>query len=100
MDRRRFLSLLAVATGAVASALVAVPFVGELLSPLRGRGGGAGPGEAFPVGRLDESPVGQPRRVTFPVTWQDGWTQSTQDEAAWILRTDASHVRAFSAICP
>lgn len=97
MDRRRFLTALTLGTGAVLSALVAIPLVGQFLSPLRRRA--SGPATWLPLGRLDDFPEGAPQRVAFPVTTEDGWTETTTEQAAWVLRS-GDEVTVLSGTCP
>ena len=98
MERRRVLSILAVGAGALVTALVSVPLVGQVLTPLRRR---RAEGEAgwHPVGRLDDFAEGQPERVAVSTTVKDGWAQSTVDQAAWVLR-GGDAVTVLSGTCP
>ena len=106
MNRRSFLSFLTVAAGAAAGALVGVPVVGRLLAPLRpepGSGDGAGgtDGGTFrSVGPIASFEEDTPTRVGLPVTVRDGWTVTTQERAAWVVRTGPDSVRVMSVVCP
>jgi Rieske Fe-S protein len=99
MDRRRFLSSLTVLAGAALGALVSIPLLGHLFTPLLGAGDGLA-GGYLPIGMLDDFPPGPPRRVTFPVTTRDGWTSRTQSQAAWVLRTADGGVTVLTSVCP
>lgn len=101
MNRRSFLSFLTVAAGAAAGALVGVPVVGRLLAPLRPPGDRDDESGAYrsvgPVASFDED---APTRVGLAVTVRDGWTVTTQERAAWVVRTGPDSVRVMSVVCP
>ena len=98
MDRRRFLALVAVASGAIASAAVGIPIIGQLLAPLRRKA--VAPGEDFQsLGPLTSFPEGTPQRVALSVVVEDGWETSRQDRSAWVVR-EGEKVRVLSTVCP
>ena len=100
MDRRSFLSFVTVAAGAVGGALVGVPLLGRLASPLRAPPPGTEDDGWHSLGALDSFDTGKPTRVTFPVTVRDGWDVTTQERAAWVVRDAESAVKVLSTVCP
>lgn len=97
MDRRTFLSFITVAAGAVGGALVGVPLVGRLVAPLRTP---EKSDDGFhSLGKLESFESGKPARVTFPVIVRDGWDVTTQERAAWVVRTGET-VAVLSTVCP
>jgi menaquinol-cytochrome c reductase iron-sulfur subunit len=99
MERRTVLSLLTGAAGALAAAIVAIPLVGPLLNPLR-RAVRSSPNPWLALGALESFPIGQPTRVSVPVTITDGWTTTTEERAAWVLRQEPSGAVVFTGACP
>ena len=99
MERRTFLSILTGAAGAVTAAIVGVPLLGQILSPLR-RTARAAPDTWLGLGSVEAFPVGRPTRVSVPVTVVDGWTTTTEQRAAWVIRKDGGDVTVFTGACP
>ncbi len=91
--RRRFLSRLSVALGAIAAALVAVPG-GLFLLGLR-----RAPQVWRPVGRLDAFGVGKTVEVSFLDPSPLPWTGVSARTAAWLRRVGERDVVAFSIHC-
>jgi menaquinol-cytochrome c reductase iron-sulfur subunit len=95
IHRRRFLSRLSVALSAAVAAVVGVPVVGFLLSPLTRKP----PRQWRPVGPLDDFKIGDTVAVTFEDASPLPWAGVTARTAAWLRRDDASHFTAFSVNC-
>jgi len=49
--------------------------------------------------KLDDLQIGKPREVTFERTIVDGWRTSREKTIAWVVRTDAKSVVAYSPQC-
>lgn len=98
MDRRRFVSLLAAGAGGIMTAALAVPLLGQVLSPLRKTVGGLQ--GWFSIGNIDDFPVGAPKRISFPVTTVDGWTSRTDNQSAWVRRDGPDTITVYTGICP
>lgn len=95
LQRRRFLSRLSVALSGVAGAIVGVPVVGFLVSPLLRRV----PRVWRPVGRLDGFTIGETVSVTFDDASPLPWSGVTARTAAWLRRDDATGFTAFAVNC-
>jgi menaquinol-cytochrome c reductase iron-sulfur subunit len=94
-DRRRFLSLLTAAMGAVAASLIGVPLVGFLLAPLFRK-----PPEKWRrVGTLDQFVIGTTVEVTLRDASPLPWAGVTANTGAWLRRSGAGEFVAFSMNC-
>jgi menaquinol-cytochrome c reductase iron-sulfur subunit len=94
-ERRRFLSRLSIGLSAAIAAVMGVPVVGFLLSPLTRRA----PRVWRPVGRVDGFPVGETVSVVFEDASPLPWAGVTARTAAWVRRDDETHFTAFSVHC-
>ncbi len=94
MERRRFLNRLAIAFGAVAAAVVALPSLGFLLGLRRTEG------EWRNVGPLDRFEPGTTTLVAFDDTSPLPWSGVTARTAAWLRREkDGDRFVAFAINC-
>jgi menaquinol-cytochrome c reductase iron-sulfur subunit len=93
--RRRLLSSIVAALGGLVGAVLAVPFVGFLVSPpvrdAPERWRRVGPAEAFPVGAVRKVTVRDPE----PLPWA-GFVAAS---AAFVSRPEADRWVAFSSYC-
>ena len=94
-ERRRFLSRLSIGLSAAIAAVMGVPVVGFLLSPLTRRT----PRVWRPVGRVDGFKVGETVNVAFEDASPLPWAGVTARTAAWLRRDDESHFTAYSVHC-
>jgi menaquinol-cytochrome c reductase iron-sulfur subunit len=95
LSRRQFLARLSIAVGAVAAALVGVPIVGVLVSPLVKE-----PPETWrAVGKVDDFQVGETVNVTFEDASPLPWAGVTAKTAAWLRRISEQDFVAFSINC-
>ena len=99
MQRRTFLSLLAGAVGAAAAAVAGIPVVGHVLAPLK-RAGAGGEKPWLPLGPLTSFQRDAPTRVAVPVSVTDGWATTTEQRAAFVVRTGDAEAVVLSATCP
>jgi menaquinol-cytochrome c reductase iron-sulfur subunit len=95
VSRRRFLSRLSLALSALAGAVVGVPIVSYLLSPLLG----PAPSAWRSVGPVDAFTVGQTVQVALDEPSPLPWAGQTARTAAWLRRQDATTFIAFSVHC-
>lgn len=97
VSRRTFLALgVAGVSGAVA-AVLGIPLLGSLLSPVfRKREAET---DWMELGELKDFPEGEPRMVTWPVVRKDGWVMETAERAAWVYRRGAEDVVAYNPRC-
>jgi menaquinol-cytochrome c reductase iron-sulfur subunit len=98
LSRRALLMKLGILFNGIVGAILAVPIVGYLLSPLvRARKGAY---ETWiPLGGLEQYPAGQTRLASF----RNGDVQSadgkTADSVCWVRRIDASTFQIFAINC-
>jgi menaquinol-cytochrome c reductase iron-sulfur subunit len=93
--RRKFLLGLSIAAGGLGGAIVSVPVIGFLLSPvIRERV------ETWrSVGTTDDFPIGSTTEVTFRDAEQLAWAGFAAQTAAWLRRDDEQNFTAFSVYC-
>lgn len=72
--RRTILGWLTGLLGAAIGAILAVPALGYVLSPLRRRGEGAAKDDFFDAGPWSDLLEGKPQLVSIEMTHRDGWT--------------------------
>lgn len=99
LNRRRVVQALASLFGAGAAALVTVPILGTVLTPLLKKR--EDPRGLIDAGKVDDLLEGVPRRVELISTVRDGWTTSTGVVGAvWLLKEKTGQVSALSTVCP
>ena len=95
LARRRFLSRVSFALSTLAAAVVGVPVIGFLVSPLTRK-----PPRAWRiVGAVDQFKVGDTVSVSFDDASPLPWSGVTARTAAWLRRDDESRFTAFSVNC-
>ena len=94
-SRRRFLSRISIALSTAVAAVVGVPVVGFLLSPLTRKV----PRQWRAVGRTDSFMVGETVSVTFDDASPLPWSGVTARTAAWLRRDAAESFTAFAVNC-
>jgi menaquinol-cytochrome c reductase iron-sulfur subunit len=95
LSRRQFLSWVSAALSACGAALVGIPIIGFLLSPLLQRV----PQIWRAVGAVDSFAVGQTVEVAFLDASSLPWAGVTGRTAAWLRRESADEFIAFSVNC-
>jgi menaquinol-cytochrome c reductase iron-sulfur subunit len=95
VGRRRFLSRVSLALSGLAGAVVAVPIVSYLLSPLIN----PVPRVWRDVGRLDEFKIGETREVAIDDPSSLPWAGQTALTAVWVRRLSADAFTAFAVNC-
>lgn len=93
--RRKFLGRLSLALTGLLTAAAAVPFIGFLLGPTRGRQQDLW----ISVGRVEDFPVGSTTKVTYPDPDPDPWAGLAVRNAAWLRRESRASFIAFSVYC-
>ena len=93
--RRGFLSFLSVGLMAVAAAVVSVPIVAYLLSPLLR----PNPDRWISLGRVDDFSVGETREVAYEDPSPLEWAGQTARTAVWVRRTGPSDFTVFAVNC-
>jgi len=94
-DRRRFLSRLSIALSAGVAAVVGLPVIGFLLSPLTRKS----PRVWRPVGAVTRFGVGRTVAVAFEDASPLPWAGVTARTAAWLRRDDDTHFTAYTVHC-
>jgi menaquinol-cytochrome c reductase iron-sulfur subunit len=98
LSRRAMLVKLGIFFNGVIGALLAVPILGYVLSPIvRSR---KTPYETWlTLGALDQYPAGQTRLATFRNPDVAPWDGKTADSACWVRRIDAQTFQVFAINC-
>lgn len=102
MPRRGFLAMATVALGGLISAILAVPGVAYVLSPLRRKGSEAA---VHTLTRLDQLKVGVPQLFSIAEERQDAWVKYPREPvgSVWLIRQPAGTSPAVIALqseCP
>jgi menaquinol-cytochrome c reductase iron-sulfur subunit len=93
--RRRFLSRFSIAVSAAVAAVMGVPVIGFLVSPLIRKA----PRVWRAVGRVDDFKIGETANVSFEDASPLPWAGVTARSAAWLRREDATRFTAFTVHC-
>ena len=93
--RRWFLARMSLALGGLAAAVVGIPIIGFLLSPLIRRP----PRSWRPVGAVEKFKVGDTVEVTFLDASPLPWAGVAAQTAAWLRRHSEEEFIAFSVDC-
>lgn len=95
VERRRFLSWLSLSLAALAGAVLSVPILAYLLSPLivpaRNVWRDMGPAESFQVGATVKKDLDDPSPLP--------WAGQTARTAVWVRRVDQAHFTVFAVNC-
>jgi menaquinol-cytochrome c reductase iron-sulfur subunit len=95
IKRRRFLSRISIALSTLVAAVMGVPVVGFLFSPLVRKP----PRQWRPVGAVDGFKVGETVAVNFEDAAALPWSGVSARTAAWLRREDEKSFTAFSVNC-
>lgn len=95
MSRRRFLGGMSLLLGGMAAALVGIPIVGFLFSPLVRQP----PEEWRTVGQVDDFAIGTTTEVSYTDASPLPWSGSTAQTAAWLRRNSQTDFVAFTVSC-
>ena len=97
-SRRSFLMRLGLWINGGIAALLAVPIVGYLLSPLRGKAS-EGYSTWVSLGPLSQFPEGQTRMATFRNPFVRPWDGQTADIPCWVRRVAGNTFQVFAINC-
>jgi menaquinol-cytochrome c reductase iron-sulfur subunit len=95
LQRRRFLTRLSVALSTAVAAVMGVPVLGFLVSPLIRKA----PRVWRAVGPVDGFKMGETISVAFDDASPLPWAGVTARSAAWLRRDDATRFTAFTVHC-
>jgi menaquinol-cytochrome c reductase iron-sulfur subunit len=95
LTRRRFLSRISLALSGLAAAVVSVPIIAYLLSPLLQQP----PADWHDVGLVENFVVGQTVEVAYDDPSSLPWAGQTSRTAVWLRRDSLTDFTAFSINC-
>jgi menaquinol-cytochrome c reductase iron-sulfur subunit len=98
LSRRAMLMKLAVLSNGIVAAILAVPIIRYVLSPLT-RSRKVGNENWLALGSLDQFPAGQTRLATFRNPDTAPWDGKTADSACWVRRIDQQTFQVFAINC-
>ncbi|MFQ6121441.1 MAG: Rieske 2Fe-2S domain-containing protein [Dehalococcoidales bacterium] len=97
ISRRRFLGYATIGIGAVITALMGIPLIGSLISPvLHKKRGWSGWVE---LGKIEDFEVGRPTMVQWTTAKIDGWVMETAPRAVWVVKQDEENFTVFNPRC-
>ena len=98
MGRRALLMKLGALINGIVAAILAVPLVRYMLSPVsRGRGGAYQ--TWLPLGSLEQFPAGETRLATYKNPVANVWDGMTADVACWVRNIDNAKFQVFAVNC-
>ena len=97
-SRRGFLMKLGILINAGIAALLAVPVIGYILSPLRGKAS-QGYNSWVSLGSLNQFPEGQTRLATFRNPFVRPWDGQTADIPCWVRHLPGQTFQVFAINC-
>jgi len=98
LSRRTLLMKLGILLNAIVSAVLAVPLVRYMLSPVsHGRKGGYQ--SWLPLGKLEDFPAGETRLATYKNPVINAWDGMTADVACWVRNVDNTKFQVFAVNC-
>jgi menaquinol-cytochrome c reductase iron-sulfur subunit len=95
VSRRNFLQMISIGMGLIGAALVGIPMIGFLFSPLFKK-----TEQVWrPVGTVDNFKIGTTTSVIFTDSSPLPWAGVSARSAAWLRRIDETNFEAFSVNC-
>lgn len=95
VSRRNFLQMISIGMGLIGAALVGIPMIGFLFSPLFKK-----TEQVWrPVGTVDNFKIGTTTNVIFTDSSPLPWAGVSARSAAWLRRIDETNFEAFSVNC-
>ena len=95
ITRRAFFSKLSIVLGGICAALLGVPVVGFVISPLFKKVAE----KWIPVGKVDDFEIGMTVKISYLDPSPLPWAGITAKSAAWLRRDASDHFTAFSVNC-
>jgi menaquinol-cytochrome c reductase iron-sulfur subunit len=98
LSRRAFFAKIGLMLNGVVAAVLAIPVLGFLLSPvLRER---KSPSAAWvSLGSIDRFPAGQTRMATYRNPYVNAWDGETANIACWVRHVEADRFQVFAINC-
>ncbi len=97
VSRRRFLGYATVGLGAIVSALVGIPLVGSLISPILQKK--KVETEWVELGKIADFEVGQPKMVQWTISRIDGWVMEAAPRAVCVVTQDGENFTVYNSRC-
>lgn len=98
ISRRTMLMKIGLAVNALIGAVLAVPILGYVLSPVT-RARKLEKGQWLPLGALDQYPAGETRLASFTNPGAEPWDGKTADSVCWVRRVDDATFQVFAINC-
>ena len=98
VTRRDLLVKLAILFNVIVGAILAVPILGYLMSPVT-RGRKTGYESWLSLGDLQQFPAGQTRLATYRNPVVNPWDGDTADIACWVRHKDGQNFQVFAINC-
>jgi menaquinol-cytochrome c reductase iron-sulfur subunit len=100
-SRRKFLKIVFYTIGGILTAGVVVPLAGLVIHPLM-RETVYGTKDFINIGKLDDFPIGIPKKISITSTKMDAWKvfEEIVTGSVWVLRHEDNSLYAFSTNCP
>jgi menaquinol-cytochrome c reductase iron-sulfur subunit len=98
VTRRSVLMKLGILLNGIAGAILAIPIVRYVLSPVSHAMKG-GYESWLPLGQLDQFPAGQTRLATYKNPVVTTWDGMTADVACWVRNIDGKKFQVFAVNC-
>jgi len=95
LERRTFLTRVTASIMGLIGLALAIPLVGYVISPAFRRKAQ----EWAEAGTVDELSAGQPKELSYVVTFQDGWLKTTAMKSVWAVKHPEGDVTVFSPLC-
>lgn len=95
MERRTFLARITGFIMGFIGIALSIPLVGYVMSPAFRRQ----VQDWAEAGGVDELTVGNPRELSYVVTFNDGWLKTTALKSVWAIRQPDEAVTVFSPLC-
>lgn len=100
-SRRKFLKIASHALGGTLAAGVIAPLVGLAVHPLT-KETVYGTEDFINIGKLDDFPVGVPKKMTVTSSKMDAWNvfEGLVMGSVWVIRQEDNSLQVFSTNCP
>lgn len=98
ISRRALFVKLGILANAMVAALVAIPVIRYLLSPVL-RAEKSGYKTWISIGAIDQFPAGQTRLATYRNPFVDPWDGQTADIACWVRHVEGGKFQVFAVNC-
>lgn len=95
MTRRNFLSKLLLGLGLVLAALIGIPVLGFVISPIFRKK----ESRWIPIAWLEDLKSQGPQEVQFTTVKQDAWLRANVKQSVYVLRATGDNFTVFSAAC-